>query len=322
MHLSNSRFPLICATIIAAIWMSAPALSKTGRLVKWPDVISAHVAPRNVTIWLPDGYETDSDPYAVLYMHDGQNVFESETANFGEEWGVDEALSNLIARGAVRKTIVVGISSTTRRFSEYLPAAPIERLSDEAAAQRTQKAAAIAEAGGAILSDQYLRFIVEELKPRIDREFRTQPDRENTFIMGSSMGGLISLYALVQYPEIFSAAGCVSTHWPMSTDRALLADIDGPVSLRAAAYRAFLAERLPQPGAHRFYFDYGTINLDALYEPFQIAADEVFRGAGYRLGQDFISRRFDGADHNEISWRARINEPLLFLLAPPRDDDE
>ncbi len=305
------QLPTILMTLGATLLTTAPAHSDMGRLVKWENVSSAHVAPRNVTIWLPEGYDKDAEPYAVLYMHDGQNLFEAETSNFGEEWGVDEALSELISKGSVRKTIVVGIWSTQRRFSEYLPAAPIERLADE-----DEKSHAMVEAGGELLSNPYLRFITEELKPRIDDEFRTHSGRDDTFIMGSSMGGLISLYALVQYPDIFASAGCVSTHWPMSTDRALLEAIDGPVSQRAAAYRDYISERLPDPGAHRFYFDFGTINLDALYEPFQLAADAVFEKAGYRPGVDYVSLKFDGADHNEVSWRARINEPLTFLLAP------
>ncbi len=306
-----SRLPATLTALGAILLMSAPAHSSTGRLVKWQNVSSEHVASRDVTIWLPDGYDNDAESYAVLYMHDGQNLFEGETSNFGEEWGVDEALSELLSSGKVRKTIVVGIWSTRRRFAEYLPAAPIKRLTDE-----DEKTGAITEAGGEILSDPYLRFITAELKPRIDNEFRTLAGRDDTFIMGSSMGGLISLYALVQYPDIFAGAGCVSTHWPMSTDRERLKAIDGPVSQRAAVYRDYLAESLPDPGSHRFYFDYGTINLDALYEPFQLSADAVFEEAGYRAGIDYVSLKFDGADHNEISWRARINKPLTFLLAP------
>ena len=109
---------------------------------------------------------------------------------------------------------------------------------------------------------------------------------------------LISAYALCEYPEVFGGAGCVSTHWPTG---------DGAVI-------GYLAQHLPKPGAHKFWFDYGTATLDALYEPFQQRADAVMKVAGYTEGRDWITRKFEGAEHSEKSWRARVDQPLAFLL--------
>ena len=119
--------------------------------------------------------------------------------------------------------------------------------------------------------------------------------------MGSSMGGLISAYALCEYPHVFGGAGCVSTHFPAGKG----AVID------------YLAKNLPKPGAHKLWFDYGTETLDALYEPYQRRMDAVMKAAGYTEGRDWITKKFPGAEHSEKSWRARVDQPLTFLLGAP-----
>ena len=157
-----------------------------GRLVLHEAVASAHVKARNVSVWLPPGYEASDDTYPVLYMHDGQNLFDPATANFGE-WGVDEHLTRLIASGQVRAPIVVGVWNTNLRLREYVPADLIAALP----ADMRDEVQAIY--GGPSLSDAYLRFLVEELKPFIDGAYRTLSGPQDTMIAGSSMGGLISM---------------------------------------------------------------------------------------------------------------------------------
>jgi enterochelin esterase-like enzyme len=278
-----------------------------GRFETTPAFASAHAAPRRVTVWLPPGYDGDGTRHSVLYMHDGQNLFDPADAYGGQTWGVVPALLALRAAGAVPPTIVVGIWNTPLRRQEYGPAAPLARLP---AAWRDQLY------GGPALSDGYLRFLVDDLKPHIDATYRTLPGPAHTRVMGSSMGGLISLYALVQHPGVFGAAGCVSTHWPMSTQPAWITPPGDPRAAQAQqALRDWLAERLPAPGAHRLYFDHGTVNLDALYPPLQTQVDMVLAARGWQRGTHFISRQFDGGDHNEAAWRARVQLPLRFLLA-------
>ena len=143
---------------------------------------------------------------------------------------------------------------------------------------------------------------MEELKPAIDARFRTLPDQPNTFVMGSSMGGLISLYAIEQYPKVFGGAGCLSTHWIAGEN--LLVD--------------YLGARLPAPARHRLYFDFGTITLDAAYEPFQIRMDAWLEKAGYVREQNWTTLKFEGAAHTEAAWRARVHLPLRFLLGGRR----
>jgi predicted alpha/beta superfamily hydrolase len=279
-----------------------------GRLVEHPQMTSAHVQPRDVTVWLPPGYDASDARYPVLYMHDGQNLFDGSRAAYGKEWGVDEHVARLSANVQIRTPIVVGIHNTPLRLREYIPADLIRALPED------MRADIQSIYGGEPLSDGYLHFMVEELKPFVDRTYRTRTRRDDTVVMGSSMGGLISLYALMKHPGVFGAAGCVSTHWPIRidqiTDEAALA----PWRERlVAAWTGVVREGVPNPGGHRLYFDRGDETLDAFYAVFQSRIDQTIRAAGW--GPDrFRSLVFPGAEHNEASWNQRLDAPLTFLL--------
>jgi enterochelin esterase-like enzyme len=182
-----------------------------------------------------------------------------------------------------------------KRFPEYMPQVEEEHVNNPQAQGILKESFGVTE----LLSNEYLKFIVEELKPFIDSTYNTSTKREDTAIMGSSMGGLISLYALTSYPEIFGAAGCVSTHWP--------------VPLIGEVYINELTETLPEAGNHKVYFDYGTTGLDADYEPYQLRVDEIMKGKGYEQNEDWITRKFDGAGHNEASWKKRVHIPSSFF---------
>ena len=266
-----------------------------GRLVQMPAFPSQFVSPRRVDVWLPPGYdEASAESYPVVYFHDGQNVFDPSTSYIGVAWSVDQALLRLIAADRTRGAIIVGIWNTPARIAEYMPQKGLS------VGQLAAIGQLVAQPGFTARSDAYLKFLVEELKPYVDRAYRTLPDAAHTAIMGSSMGGLISAYAVAEYPQVFGAAGCVSTAWPVG---------DGAVI-------AYLARHLPKPGAHRFYFDSGTETLDGTYEPFQQRMDAVMRAAGYTEGRDWLTRKFPGEEHSERSWRKRVDIPLEFLLKP------
>jgi predicted alpha/beta superfamily hydrolase len=167
---------------------------------------SKYVETRHIDVWMPPGYYDDEAPYPVIYMHDGQNLFDPVLAAYNVDWGVDEAVSRLIATRGLNGAIVVGIWNTDFRWQEYMPAKPLK-----GPAMKQVRADFLDVAGGPSIADEYLKFIVEELKPFIDSRYRTLPDRAHTFIMGSSMGSLISLYAVSEYPDVFGGAGCIST---------------------------------------------------------------------------------------------------------------
>ncbi len=268
----------------------------------YPAFASQFVPPRQVDVWLPPQYEQEPDGrFPTLYMHDGQNLFDPGSAYSGVTWGVAETLTRLIANGDVPPTIVVGIwNAGERRWPEYLPQRPFATPAGQQQLRhiRTQFREKFGTAVAEPESDNYLRFLVYELKPFIDQNYRTKPEREHTFVMGSSMGGLISLYALCEYPAVFAGAGCVSTHWPA---------VNGVML-------PYLQEHLPAAGRHKLYFDYGTEGLDADYEPHQLAIDALLRRHGYTAGQDWLTCKFPGADHNEAAWQQRLHIPLTFLL--------
>lgn len=143
---------------------------------------------RRVWIYLPASYGTAKKKYPVLYMHDGQNVFDEASSAYGE-WGVDEALDSL---GPQQKEIIVVAidNGGEKRLNEYSPY-DMERYGNGE-------------------GDQYVDFLVQTLKPYIDKRYRTKKDEKNTFIAGSSMGGLISFYAILKYPKVFGGAGIFS----------------------------------------------------------------------------------------------------------------
>ncbi len=266
----------------------------SGTLLRHTAVPSQYVPARPVEVWCPPGYAGGGARYPVLYMHDGQNVFLPGQSYGGVPWSVDAAVVRLMDTQRLPGVIVVGVWNLREgRAREYMPQKPMARPDVRAHAARFYE-----KLREDSVADAYLRFLVTEVKPLIDAAYRTRPEPAQTFVMGSSMGGLISLYALTEYPHVFGGAGCLSTHWP--------AGGDGLVD--------YFGEVLPAPGAHKLYFDFGTATLDHNYEPFQTRLDDHLRRAGYTAGRDWVTRKFPGADHSETAWRARVHIPLEFLL--------
>jgi predicted alpha/beta superfamily hydrolase len=251
---------------------------------------TSRVTEREVEVWLPASYAEDPDRrYPVLYMHDGQNVFDPAQSEYsGWDWGVDEAMSAL----GLDAIVVAVHSDAQTRNADYFPqGAGLDHGKD------FREAFGLSEDD--LNADDYLAFLTDELKPRIDAAYRTRPDCADTAIMGSSMGGLISLYAVSERPDVFCAAGMVSTHFPEG-DGALV---------------GWFEDRLPDPATHRLYFDYGTETLDYNYEPYQDRMDAVVAAAGYERGANWTTRKYEGDDHSERAWRNRVHVPLQFLLA-------
>jgi predicted alpha/beta superfamily hydrolase len=257
---------------------------------------SRFVERRSVDVWLPPSYfeaDAKSRRYPVLYVHDGQNVFDPATSFIGVDWAIDETMTKLIAEKKVPEALVVAVWNTPKRLSEYMPQKAIERTTeselDNMFKPVRQKP----------LGDAYLKYLVMELKPAIDARYRTQPDRAHTSIMGSSMGGLISLYAICEYPDVFGGAACLSTAWTAA----------GGVTARD------LEKSLPDPKTHRIYFDFGTETMDGKYEPLQKQVDAQMKAAGYTEGTNWMTKSFPGEPHSERAWRKRVDIPLQFLLS-------
>ncbi|MBN8725692.1 MAG: alpha/beta hydrolase [Acidobacteria bacterium] len=231
---------------------------------------------RTLLIYLPPSYkENYAKRYPVLYMHDGQNIFDATTSFGGVEWKVDETINSLVTNGSMDEVIVVGIYNTgANRIFEYTPCCDAEY-----------------GGGGA---DSYSSFLINTVKPFVDTNFRTLPSKENTAIMGSSLGGLVSFYIAYNRPDVFSKAGCMSSSFWWD-NRALVRNVD-------------ISTNRP---AVKFYIDAGT-NNDGL--PNTTSMRDALLVDGYIQGNNLYYYVANGGSHSESSWSQRINIPLTYMF--------
>jgi enterochelin esterase-like enzyme len=293
--------------IVAPILVKAqiPKVS-TGTIKHYETFESKYIPAHRVDVWLPEAYSTKTK-YAVLYMHDGKWLFDSTMLKGKQEWGVDETITKLVKEKKIKNTIVVGIwNAEKKRHAEYFPQKPFESFSQiiQDSLYKIKRNDGLLF-NDKILSDNYLKFIVQELKPFIDKNFSTLKDKSNTVIAGSSMGGLISMYAVCEYPDVFGAAACLSTHWP-----GVIPSKFNPVP---QAFFSYLNINIASPKSHKFYFDHGSTSLDFFYKSSQVKVDSIFISKGYDT-QNYLSKEFVGDGHAEIYWKKRLEIPLFFLL--------
>ena len=255
-----------------------PALLRTGQIERIAPQASAHVLPREVQVWLPPGYGSQpAQRYPVLYLHDGQNVFDAR--GVGVEWGVDETAQRLVAAGELAPMIIVAVAHSAERMDEYTPVRAV--LPPDPAPI----------GGGAA---RYGRYLVEDLKPMIDARYRTRPEAAATAVGGASLGGLVSMWLALHHPETFGAALVVSPT-VLWADFAIVADV------RSA--------RLP-PGATppRIWLDVGLREM-----PVMLDGARRLRDAIQARGWPLVYAEKPGASHDEASWAARV-EPMLRYL--------
>jgi predicted alpha/beta superfamily hydrolase len=273
-----------------------------GKLLRVEDFPSEYIMPRPVDIWLPEDYSEDKK-YNVLYMHDGQMLFDSTTTWNKQEWKVDEWASKLMSEGKTKDFIVVGVYNIADiRWQDLFPQKAFDYISEE---EKSQLKSIAGSKDFKLNGDNYLKFLVEELKPVIDSTYSVYKDREHTFVMGSSMGGLMSMYAISEYPEVFGGAACISTHWvgAMPIDNNPYPD----------AIFKYMEANLPQAVHHKLYFDYGNKTLDEHYPQYAPRVDAILKQKGY-TETNAKNLFFEGTNHSENSWNARLDQPLVFLL--------
>ncbi|MBN2564084.1 MAG: esterase [Candidatus Eisenbacteria bacterium] len=241
---------------------------------------------RTLLVYLPPGYEDEERSYPVLYMHDGQNLFDVATSFIGVEWNVDETLERMIPDEEVEPIIVVGIYNTPEREFEYTPVQDSSR----------------GKGGGA---DRYAAFIINEVKPFIDATYRTKPGREDTGIMGSSLGGIASLYIAWTHPDIFSRVGAMSTAYWWANDHIL----------------SVLEDLEPPPGV-RVWLDMGTgedstdRNRDDVPDIIEQhrRARNILMEKGLTIPRRLRYVEDEGAVHNERAWASRFPGAVAFLF--------
>jgi predicted alpha/beta superfamily hydrolase len=237
---------------------------------------------RRLTVWLPPGYSGSARRrYPVLYFHDGQNLFDAARAYAGQVWMLDAAAGQLIARGRIDPLIIVGIDHAgARRLEEFTPT-------------RDPRHAA---GGGA---DHYARMLIEEIKPFVDRHYRTRPEAAHTATGGSSMGGLVSLHLGLRHPRVFTRVAAVSPSvwWH---DRAIVKTVTA----------------LPRKSSLRIWLDIGTGEGRGAVRDVR-ALRRALERKGWRRGADLRYAEVPGGEHSERAWAARAARILAFLF--PRE---
>lgn len=285
-RLSLSIILTLLALCSVAGAQSPPQHTLTGEFRTHTDFQSRYLPnKRDVLVYLPPGYETEKKRrYPVLYLHDGQNLFDGATSFIkGAEWRIDETAQALINARAIQPLIIVGIYNTSERTSEYTPTSDAKHKGGQA--------------------DLYGRLLVEELKPFIDARYRTLREANHTGLGGSSLGGLVSLHLAFKYPKVFGrvAVFSPSVWWD---DKLLLREV------RALKKRT---------GA-RIWLDIGTKEGgDEAIEHRNNARSlrDALIAKGWRENSDLKYYEAEGAEHNEAAWAQRV-EPMLRFLFPAR----
>jgi predicted alpha/beta superfamily hydrolase len=281
-----------------------PALSY-GSVERITNFETKLVEPRNIDVWLPENFDKTKS-YAVVYMHDGQMLFDPSKTWNKTAWEADDTFGKLLKEGKIKDCMIVGIWNVPeKRYADYFPQKIIDRIPEPTKTKILEQ-----QIKGEPSADKYLEFIVNELKPFIDNNYPTKPEAENTFMMGSSMGGLISIYGLSEYPHIFGGVACLSTHSPLASYELIDEKTDSEVSSK---FRDYLEQNLPEANTKKIYFDYGNLTGDSFYEPYQKKIDKIMVSKGY--SSDYWETLFfEGESHSEISWAKRLSIPVLFLL--------
>ncbi|XZE22581.1 alpha/beta hydrolase-fold protein [Pirellulaceae bacterium SH449] len=285
---------LIVDVVVAQFARAASESTKssvTGTLITHDAFPSNRLSnSRPIYVWLPLDYDSSEDTYPVLYMHDGQNLFDSAKAAFGVEWNVDETAQKLIQSKTIAPFIIVGIGNTKDRIDEYT-------LTQDRKLNR----------GGR--GKEMIAFITEELKPFVDKTYRTRPQREATWIGGSSLGGLISLYACMERPDVFGGCFAFSPSLGWDEERLLIE----------------LQSESQWPKEVWLWFSMGT--MEGRDQDTQSNNVSRARRLAALLSLENESnkdkgqyREFEGGKHTEADWAAQFADAMKDRLAVKQSD--
>lgn len=276
--MQNMRLNVVNDTTIALKvkkWKSSSERKVRGQItgtVKYHKQMTGEgLLPRDIIVWLPKNYEKNkSQKYPVLYAHDGQNIFDPKTSSMGVDWQLDETVDSLIKANRIEEIIIVGINNTNDRFLDY----------------------SYGEKGTA-----YMNFIVNKLKPFIDKTYRTKSDRENTAVLGSSMGGLISLMVAWEHSDVFSKAACFSPAFKIQ-------ELD---------YAPYVQKENKKD--IKLYIDNGGVGLEDQLQPGIDDVINILKEKGFVEGKDLMYIVDKEAEHNEAAWAKRAPSAIEFLFS-------
>lgn len=310
----NISIPRSKLGIFAAIWLISNSFTHAqlvGELRTISNFHSLEIEDRRVDIWKPT--QASEGPYQLLIMHDGQMLFQADSTWNGQEWGVDECLDSLYNQSIIGPTLVVGIWNIhERRHQNYFPQKPFETLPEafkDSVLQLERPGEERKLLSGSPNSDAYLRFIFKELVPWVKSEYPIQTN--GVYMMGSSMGALISMYAALEYPNDLKGVACMSTHWP-----GFFQNENNPVP---DAFINYIAANEVAAAKSRWYFDRGDASLDALYPPHQDRVDSLFQSWTMLSSKDYKSLVAPGDPHWETAWRSRLPFALIYLMGRNRE---
>jgi enterochelin esterase-like enzyme len=259
-----------------------------------------NLAERFVDVWIPEAFEPDT-AYSVIYMHDGQMLFDESSTWNGQEWRVDETLTRLMEAGKIPPTIVVGIwNADDQRTAEYFPEDALSLIDGDISDDL------LSNIPDEFRANRYVDFLAESVIPFVEENYPVIKNRDGRFVIGSSYGGLISLYTLTKYPKLFSGVGALSTHWPGTYE----SNDEIPDGIRE-----YLRRNLPAAGTHKIYYDHGTETLDSLYAPYQQKVDAMMVELGFTPDVDFKTEVYEGTNHSENAWADRFEVPVQFLMS-------
>ena len=279
-----------------------PGRQRPSELHRGVEVFTRDSLARYIDVYLPTGYYTDAKArYPVVYMMDGQYLFTPDSVQPGAvSWALDTLLDQWIAAGEVAPCIVVGVHNTYRRIVEFMPDKGFAQWPDST---RQRFIRSYAEPEG----NWFLQILTEDVKTHVDSAYRTLPDAAHTFVGGSVSGGVIGLYAISEYPDVFGGLICMSGHWAISPGN-MFPDA-------AHAMLSFMGSNLPDPSGHKLYFDYGTVGMDLMNGPYQAKLDSLVGASGYQSGLNWMSKAFPGDEGTPQHWGARFHMPLKFMLS-------
>ena len=259
---------------------------------------------RNVDIWFPEEYSSVQN-YDVVYMHDGQMLFDSAATWNHQEWRVDEVSSSLIQDKKVQGFIVVGIwNDPVNRYAEFFPEAIYSDLDTSFSGFFKRNLW-----NEKLRADSYLQWIVDTLIPSVQKEVSCKEGMQHTFMMGSSMGAVISLYGMCEYPDVFGGVACLSFHGPMVNSNMLQENHLNKIMIPFVNY---LKLKLPSQRDHFIYIDRGGKDLDSWYPPYhKVLLNYLSKKYNNR---HLVSKVFEESGHNEKDWSKRLSIPLGYLL--------
>ncbi|MFA7288535.1 MAG: alpha/beta hydrolase-fold protein [Melioribacteraceae bacterium] len=240
-----------------------------GSLKYHHEFYSSHLKnERDILVWLPPSYESNPKKYPVIYMHDGQNLFDPRTSYSGVDWAVDKTVTKLVLDKKIEEVIVVGIYNSKNRIDEYNLYSP--------------------------QGIKYASFLISELKRFIDETYRTKQDSRNTCTIGSSMGGLFSYQLIMNFPNVFGKAACLSNSFWIDRNR------------------IFSEPKGKNLDVIKIYLDCGTGEKELIFDNMKAAL--ILRNEGMQCGKNLLYHFEKEAEHSESYWAKRLHRPLTFLF--------